>query len=80
MRQIERKFGAPSQAVRDRIASADADTLLHWTTFENVPTGMRWTGTLGASADGQTRTWRDACVTYDRDQASTWADEGPLLV
>jgi hypothetical protein len=30
LRQIERKFGAPSQAVRDRIVSADADTLLHW--------------------------------------------------
>ncbi len=30
LRQIERKFGAPSQAVRDRVVSADADTLLHW--------------------------------------------------
>jgi hypothetical protein len=30
LRQIERKFGAPSQAVRERIVSADTDTLLHW--------------------------------------------------
>jgi len=30
LRQIERKFGAPSQAVRERIASADADRLLQW--------------------------------------------------
>ena len=30
LRQIKRKFGTPSQEVRDRIASADADTLLHW--------------------------------------------------
>lgn len=30
LRQIERKFGVPSQAVRERIASADADTLLQW--------------------------------------------------
>jgi hypothetical protein len=30
LRQIERKFGTPSQAVRERVFSADAETLLNW--------------------------------------------------
>ncbi|WP_295447191.1 Rpn family recombination-promoting nuclease/putative transposase [uncultured Thiodictyon sp.] len=30
LRQIEQKFGPPSESVRQRIAEADADTLLHW--------------------------------------------------
>ena len=30
LRQIERKFGAPSETVRRRVADADADTLLRW--------------------------------------------------
>ncbi len=30
LRQIERKFGPPSEAVRNRITQADSDTLLHW--------------------------------------------------
>jgi flagellar biosynthesis/type III secretory pathway protein FliH len=27
---ITKKFGPPSESVRQRIAAADADTLLHW--------------------------------------------------
>ena len=30
LRQIERKFGAPSETIRRRVADADADTLLRW--------------------------------------------------
>jgi len=30
LRQIERKFGPPSESVRQRLAEADADTLLDW--------------------------------------------------
>ena len=30
LRQIERKFGTPSQAVRERVVDADAETLLNW--------------------------------------------------
>ena len=30
LRLIERKFGAPGETVRRRIADADADTLLRW--------------------------------------------------
>jgi hypothetical protein len=30
LRQIERKFGAAGPQVRERIAQADADTLLQW--------------------------------------------------
>ncbi|WP_295587793.1 hypothetical protein [uncultured Lamprocystis sp.] len=30
LRQITKKFGLPSESVRQRIAAADADTLLHW--------------------------------------------------
>jgi predicted transposase/invertase (TIGR01784 family) len=30
LRQIERKFGTPSDAVRERVLSADAETLLNW--------------------------------------------------
>ena len=30
LRQIERKFGPPSEAVRERIAGADAETILQW--------------------------------------------------
>jgi hypothetical protein len=61
------------------VASADAVPSTLRTTFENVPTGMRWTGTLGASADGQTRTWRVARITKDGKQESTVPVEGPLV-
>ena len=30
LRLIERKFGTPSEAVRERVLSADAETLLNW--------------------------------------------------
>ena len=30
LRQIELKFGPPDAAVRKRVQSADAETLLHW--------------------------------------------------
>ena len=30
LRQLERRFGPPSEATRQRIASADAETLLAW--------------------------------------------------
>ncbi len=30
LRQIERKFGPPSEAVREHIAGADAETILQW--------------------------------------------------
>ncbi len=30
LRQIERKFGPPSEAIAQRIRCADADTLLDW--------------------------------------------------
>ncbi|EGV30435.1 conserved hypothetical cytosolic protein [Thiorhodococcus drewsii AZ1] len=30
LRLIERRFGPPSEAIRERIAQADPDTLLHW--------------------------------------------------
>ena len=30
LRQVERKFGPPSESVRERIASADPETLLAW--------------------------------------------------
>ncbi|MBV5272212.1 MAG: DUF4351 domain-containing protein [Lamprocystis purpurea] len=30
LRLITKKFGPPSESVRQRIAAADADTLLHW--------------------------------------------------
>ena len=30
LRQIERKFGPPSETVRNRITQADSDTLLEW--------------------------------------------------
>jgi hypothetical protein len=30
LRQMERKFGPPGEAVRQRIAQADAETLLRW--------------------------------------------------
>jgi hypothetical protein len=30
LRLITKKFGPPSKSVRERIAAADADTLLHW--------------------------------------------------
>ena len=40
LRQIDRKFGTPSEAVQERIASADQDTLLRWSerilTAENI--------------------------------------------
>ena len=30
LRQIERKFGPPSETVRHRITAADSETLLEW--------------------------------------------------
>jgi hypothetical protein len=30
LRRIERKFGVPSAALRERINTADPETLLHW--------------------------------------------------
>jgi hypothetical protein len=30
LHQIERKFGPPSEAIRQRIEEADAETLLEW--------------------------------------------------
>jgi hypothetical protein len=40
LRQIDRKFGTPSEAVQERIASADQDALLRWSerilTAENI--------------------------------------------
>ena len=30
LRLIERKFGSPSETVRDRITQADSETLLEW--------------------------------------------------
>ena len=30
LRQMERKFGAPSDSVRERVLAADSDTLLEW--------------------------------------------------
>ena len=30
LRQIERKFGPPSETVRERVLAADSDTLLEW--------------------------------------------------
>jgi hypothetical protein len=30
LRLIERKFGPPSERVRDQVSQADAETLLHW--------------------------------------------------
>jgi hypothetical protein len=30
LRQIERKFGPPSESVRERVLAADSDTLLEW--------------------------------------------------
>ncbi|WP_020503458.1 DUF4351 domain-containing protein [Lamprocystis purpurea] len=30
LRQITRKFGPPTEAVRERIARADSETLLEW--------------------------------------------------
>jgi hypothetical protein len=30
LRQIERRFGPPSDSVRERVLAADSDTLLEW--------------------------------------------------
>jgi len=57
LRQIERKFGAPSAAMRERISNADPETLLNWSerilTADSVDAVLHQARQVVAMLEGQ---------------------------